>query len=547
MPAAMAGVFVYLWQQAWYQYLPLAVAVSAWIAVYLLKIHHRVPAIQGYHAELAALNDGKPLQVSAVLRRRLNALHDYGANHPVWRQWLVRSENTFRAWLGPQIWTFSAFLRLLIFAYVYPMLMLLTMWLLLNQGMLGEARVLPDYGPGHFCKRLVAVTLVLLPFVPVIWLVRRVRVDEVGQGAAVRMSNGKALLGVVSVLLLCLAAKYLLTNYLEYDPFASAGAGTGLVAFAFAVAVAIAIAGAFAGVFAFEVAVAVAYGLPVAFVAAFAGPFAFAIAVIVAPVCVCLATRARTELRKVLWYEASVLGWGVLVAITTPSFASVEHLAVDKAAFVLLFFYTLLPVCNAFFDWVSVAFTRECLQRYSKGGRGHALLIVADLVVAVVLTVSLYAVVLGLFYWMERLGWGIDARALIERFGANPFDPQVSWIALMALTNLLPTLFHMALWVLGCLTRAISVDREDIRACIASLTGQLKPTTPAPSLLGADGKPLLSRAAPAHVSYSKPVIDGAFNFIYVDHWMALLTVFALICAAWEPYLWLLAWCLRVFV
>jgi hypothetical protein len=38
-----------------------------------------------------------------------------------------------------------------------------------------------------------------------------------------------------------------------------------------------------------------------------------------------------------------------------------------------------------------------------------------------------------------------------------------------------------------------------------------------------------------------------FDFFYVDHWMALLLVVAVIIAAWEPYLWLLAKCLAVFV
>lgn len=257
--------------------------------------------------------------------------------------------------------------------------------------------------------------------------------------------------------------------------------------------------------------------------------------------------RIQHEVGKVTVVVVTLLMIGIAAAIFTPKYAvDSDRLTAGNISFILLVFFCILPVLNALFDWLSVGVTRLFLRRYAQRGRDSAWLILADMVLAVVLTVGLYAAVLALFWWMQRLGWSIDAAALIKRFRENPFDPQVSWLAAMAVTNMLPTLFHLALCVLGWLTRGITLARRDMDKHVTSLALAMGAAPAAASpLLAANGQPLVPAAQP-RVPLAKPALDAVFDFFHVDHWMALALVFAVIIALWEPYVWLLAQCLAVF-
>ncbi len=55
----------------------------------------------------------------------------------------------------------------------------------------------------------------------------------------------------------------------------------------------------------------------------------------------------------------------------------------------------------------------------------------------------LYVFVIYILKWLQFCGWGIDAQEIYRRFLSSPWDSQTSWITLLALTNLLPTLSHL--------------------------------------------------------------------------------------------------------
>ncbi len=545
LPAILVAVLYPLWERNAYQYVPLVIALSAWITVYLFKLHHRLPVVQGYYAELEALNLDKPQQVSARLKNCIQTIHTQLGVPRIWSRWLSGAERAFNAALGPKIWTYQAFNRLLVVAYVYPLLLLLGMWLLFDQGTLGQAQVLPLYGTGHFGKRVLAVLLILIPGVLMMRSFRPFRGGSMSRNET--KSRTRFLLGSSFSMGLFVLSLHLLEAYFNFSviAFAAVVAFVGAGAFAFADAGEGASAGKGAGTVAGAVALAGtgtgAITGSVSFVVA--GVIAGTVAVLI----VIIVERTRKEFLKVALVTTTLLMVGALVVILTPMRVAIDQLAADKAAFLLLVFFCVLPVCNALFDWVSVSVTRFFLLRYGQRSRNGASLIAADVVMAVVLTVGLYAAVLGLFWLMQRYGWGIDAQALIRRFRDNPFDPQVSWIAAMAVTNLLPTLYHLVLCVLGWFTRGITFPRADIQSSVASLAQALglMPLQASP-ILASNGQPMTTAPKPRQ-PLSKPVLDGMFNFFYVDHWMALLMVFALICAAWEPYLWLLAKCLAVFV
>ncbi len=71
----------------------------------------------------------------------------------------------------------------------------------------------------------------------------------------------------------------------------------------------------------------------------------------------------------------------------------------------------------------------------------------ADLAVAVLLAVVLFARVMGLFHAMRYVGWSVDAQAMAQQFVKDPGAAEVNWIMRKALTNGLPTLLH---WGLAC-------------------------------------------------------------------------------------------------
>jgi len=112
-------------------------------------------------------------------------------------------------------------------------------------------------------------------------------------------------------------------------------------------------------------------------------------------------------------------------------------------SFALLFFVAWLPFLNGLFDCISVGLTQIFLRRM-KVGRWTPVWWFLDGLTAVVLVIGLYLAVFGLLHVLKAMGWGVDPKAIFLQFRKDPASS--SWLILLAITNLVPTLLH---WALG--------------------------------------------------------------------------------------------------
>ncbi len=241
--------------------------------------------------------------------------------------------------------------------------------MLFDQGTLGEARVLPEYGSGYLGKRVLAFLLILLPLAPVVWLIQS---ERRANATAREWSLKVSLAANFAVAGLAILSYALLRNYFDFGAFARVGAGAGAVAFAFAAAFAAAFAFAFAfaaarvfarvfaGVFAGVFAAAFAAAVTAAVTAAGAVTGAFATLVFLG----FILQRIQHEVGKVTVVVVTLLMIGIAAAIFTPKYAvDSDRLTAGNISFILLVFFCILPVLNALFDWLSVGVTRLFLRR----------------------------------------------------------------------------------------------------------------------------------------------------------------------------------------
>lgn len=223
------------------------------------------------------------------------------------------------------------------------------------------------------------------------------------------------------------------------------GAFAGAVAFAAAVAFAGAFAGAFAVAFAF--AGAVAFAGAFSFAGVFAGAFAFAGAV------------------------GGAVGVAVAVAVT-----AVE---IDLDIFgAVVFFYFLLPFCNASADMASLAITRGFLSRYfgdgmtSKRPGTTAILVqfVLDLCLAVICLILLLAGMVGLlelWSWLHPVSTPLDWDAYWKDAGNDWRNGTALW--LMVATTLVPTFVHLVAGVGAILTHRLRMRARVAKTLQAAL------------------------------------------------------------------------------
>jgi hypothetical protein len=128
-------------------------------------------------------------------------------------------------------------------------------------------------------------------------------------------------------------------------------------------------------------------------------------------------------------------------------------LDLSQAPFLLLFFFGIVPILNGLSDWLSINITRKLLARYRQSTRQHARsgwwFHAVDLGSALGLTVLLYAVTLAVLWLMGQWGWNLNLREIVTELQRDPWGGSSQWLLLMAVTNLIPTLLHMGLWLAG--------------------------------------------------------------------------------------------------
>jgi hypothetical protein len=572
LPLGILAPLAWLWNQGHGSLMLLAAALLLGAHVYLLD--KRLPGHQGKFTELSELNAQKSQVYASLQRRLVLASWVLPVGNPVsaqpagftsaasrWRVTLAWADAWFNRHLGGEIWTYAVFIRLFSFAVAYPMVFILAMWVLTDVGQMGRATILPSYGLGWvgFVKRLGVCFLLALPIFP--WIIARIFRPH-----WVKLHSGTKhhrkwlipsvllfLIGQVSLASLGMFpftfTLILVLGFLLRAAANDRTSGPILFAFIFSVAV----MGAFPTGVGDEVSV-----------------WAF---VIVVSTVSAAASLMDTFLEKrdalgLARHQFFAVG-GITVCLALVLFAAVflgpqfaansNWFGATEIAFTMVLFLGILPLCNALFDWLSVSVTRMCLRQIAAKLHWAVGLILLDIALGLALTVGLFALVLKILQWMQAAGWGIDAQAMVAAFRADPLDPQVSWIAMLALTNMLPTLIHLVISFWGLVSAQMRMPREHVGAQVHSLVALLDangrfvgPAVAPPQtslILGSNGRAIAAKPAPtpAHQPISTADLNALFNYLYVDHWLVLLTVLGVVVALWSQYLTVLAWFLGLLV
>jgi hypothetical protein len=388
------------------------------------------------------------VQVGTVLQQRLLELAAMGKGDPAGNLRWLSSGRRLLSWLyHPKPFHPHALNKAILIAYVYSTVFFVLPWIFGGEGGLGNAVLLPADSPWW-------VRLLTLGFYALFAdLARRIVRPETPR-------TQRLLFFLVTMVLA--GSLMLVLQQLNAGAFAVA------VAVAFAVAGAVAVAFAVAGAGAGTVAVAVASAVAGAFAVADAVADAVAVAVAGASVVVgvfgsyyfrvstrVLASGLKPRLARSckLWLMLVVL---LAVAIAAPKWLPGLGLPLITSPFsstgepfVLLFFIGVLPLVNAAFDFVSVGLTQLFFRKIMRNQNNRWWFIVLDLFSAAALVAGLYVFVYAALLLMQRCGWGVDAKPIFKSFVDSPLS--VSWLLLLAITNVVPTLIHWANLLSGAL------------------------------------------------------------------------------------------------
>ena len=333
-------------------------------------------------------------------------------------------------WLGVYPWTSGAYRFTLTLAFIYPLFSVLFVWLLGEDGRLGNLILLEQEG---VLKRLmlvvVAVSGVLLwrkgylsqgnlwPFV-------FTALGAIGISATVFYSGSLAL----AVLVVSIAS--VIPNSDHKDSFLVAAPA--------------------ALTFAFIVALGLVF-MP--FSGAAAGGIIFAIAFILS-LSVALLTDWLS--RRLLDLKKRILVWLLysLIMLLALGLAISVFESAEIESNIILVFLVMLPILNAFWDWVSLGISRGLLSAIVSrhhGGGGALLWAVMDLVFAVVFLFAIIITVFAALGLLNRVSLAspsgllvFDPASLFSSIRNSPWELEYSWVYFMFFSTLLPTLVHFS-------------------------------------------------------------------------------------------------------
>jgi hypothetical protein len=151
-------------------------------------------------------------------------------------------------------------------------------------------------------------------------------------------------------------------------------------------------------------------------------------------------SKQRQLLASFWWFYSILL---VIVIYSILFLSSISNL-------IIILFWFLLPILNAFLDWLSLSITRGLLHAVSHGhhsGFVALLWILLDLLLAFILLLLMIA---GLLITIQLASLAanqalLDIDWLLFEMEIQPFAPQHSWIYFMLFSTLIPTLLHFSL------------------------------------------------------------------------------------------------------
>ncbi len=420
----------------------------------------------------------------------------------------IRKADERLALWGGESWTAAGFFRCLAVALTYPLAFFWVYWLATGTGTLGAATVLPV---GVKAEHRWAMTLATIGFFAWAWLCaafaygkqRSIEPLKAIPWMGLRLSKWAArgnYAGLALVAWVAFVGGFAALSAAMGAVVLAVGIGVGLtdaaaaplaVAAVVVVVVVGAFAGAFAGVFAgfaFFVAGAGAgvFGGAVAIGGSLGGAVAGFYVVVYAVLIVFAVSQRRAlpgSFVSVARVFAAWLGVVALSAWLLPKMPSLgvpldtKALSAASPSFIFLLFFGFAPLLNGLSDWLSVNITRSLLQRYlrqaPKGAVQGWQFHLADIGSALLLTVALYATMLLVLWWMQHVGWQISVVDMLEELHKNPWTGSSQWLLLMAMTNLLPTLYHLGLWIAAkawARDPSICSDLQDAMAKMATNT-----------------------------------------------------------------------------
>lgn len=458
---------------------------------------------------------GRPLTTDLELvRARLGKWRT--GSHPS-LQW---ADAALERWGGP-IWTGEGLWRCIGVAVVYPLLVLWLVWALTGSGSLGTAVVLPVDVPALQRWGVVAtfiVTLALMVLGCSLILNREGTLRHLDNGPQLTRtlatlltsipSTASALVGLSAFLLPCVGTFVIVFFFIGVTvtslAISAAVAGASSIASVLVLTVTRTGIGATAlGLFLLlPLSIALSLSLSLSAIEVGITGGALAVGVIGAVAFVSQNSKLKLALQRRWFAISTVLALFLITSAVTSLLPMLPHLGVpmksyalqpSSSSFFILLFFGFAPLLNGLSDWLSINITRSLLQRYCEqarrgsvsGWQFHAL----DIGSALVLTVILYAVIVGVLLFMQRAGWQVDVRDMMLALKTNPWTGSAQWLLLMALANLLPTLFHLGLWLTAAAWSRDVKTHTNLSEVMAQMTrDRLAGARPAqPALLPGDG------------------------------------------------------------
>jgi hypothetical protein len=428
--------------------------------------------------------------------KRLKA-RDEQRLHDMLQRWkspmpyLKRADGWLALWSGRARWSLAGLDRCWVVALIYPIGALLLVWVTTNNGSLGAAKVLPaiDDAWRRWGVVIAAVASAAIGY----WGARLSRQTDILRRTVSRLGRfGKPLmrlsdstLGLVYYFFAAFVAGITAVSVsVAADGVGAAGTGalTGAIAgviagaIAIAVAVAVAIAVAVAGAVALAIAVALAGADAIAVAVGGAAAFLSVVIVVDERIRACFTWRALHSgfpVCGIVAYYALLFAAVILLLPQLGQWGVTLHegaLSAGGSSFILLTFVAAFPLLNAIADWASLNATRAFITRMQTGAtRGVvARLYLWDIAVALLLTAFVYAAILAVLLLMQRAGWAVDVKSILTELRDNPWSGQSTWLLTLAVTNFIPTLVHMVLWLSDGLQSRDAETREDIEQFLRS-------------------------------------------------------------------------------
>lgn len=536
-----ATAIAWLWAGGWWHWVP-AVLV-AFVGIYSLLLERRLPWHAALYKDLAQLSKGEGSHpaLHKVIQRTLEGI-SFGENQRNhlrnihidapngvgrWLKSMVYANLYLDKWMGSTIWSHSSFNRLLWIAVLYPVVLLHIVWWITGVGQLGSTVLLPSLGEG--LDGLIARSFVLgLVLWPAVWIA------SIRQWTDPSIVKGEdwiywIVVFVVSFWPWVLAPSAVRLLGLTDIAIAFAGAFVGLIvgagSGAAAVAIAVAAAGVIAGTVEFNGAGAVVF--------AAAGAIATIFTAIELKILEWAQSRRSTAVEwptiAVVSMLVSVSIFVVLLATTTSNWATKKTVSPSNASTMWLFAIGWMPIINALFDWFSLGITRELLRRMTHSFIWMWFGIALDIVAGVLLTMGLFYLQFQILGLMETYGWPLNAKEIRTAFVANPLDPQIAWLAMLAVTNLLPTIWHLGVSLWGLVDRQFTTS--------VSLKDSLMKLN---DFMDDKGNPRTGATAPG---LGELELQTVYHSLFVHPWLYVGTVVAVVAGFWGSYVQALRWTL----